>query len=91
MIARNILIVGKVQGVFFREWTVSRAREYGVSGYVRNRTDGGVEVFVQGEENAVERFTARLHEGPPAAKVKELAIEPAETQRLDSFTRRSTV
>jgi acylphosphatase len=65
MIARTIVIAGKVQGVFFREWTVSRAREYGVSGYVRNRPDGSVEIFAQGEAAAVERFVARSTKARP--------------------------
>lgn len=91
MIAATIFVSGKVQGVFYREWAVSKAREYGVSGYVRNLADGRVEVFAQGEETTLERFIVRLHEGPPAAVVEDLAVEEAERQPLDSFTRRATV
>jgi len=48
MIARSIFIEGHVQGVFFREWTVQRARELGLSGWVRNLRDGRVEIYAAG-------------------------------------------
>ena len=69
MIARNIRIEGQVQGVCFRDWAVEAARAIGVSGWVRNRRDGSVEVFTLGEPELVERFVDRLREGAPASRV----------------------
>lgn len=90
MIARTVFIEGHVQGVFFREWTVSQAREVGVTGWVRNRRDGRVEVFVEGEAAPVDRFIERLHQGPPASEVTSISVETAEITRIAGFTRRQT-
>jgi acylphosphatase len=90
MIARNIRIVGKVQGVFFRDWTVEAARAIGVSGWVRNCPDGSVEVYAAGEADLVERFTDRLREGSPASRVDRIDAREAELHPIDGFTRKST-
>lgn len=60
---------GKVQGVWFRAWAADMALELGVTGWVRNRPDGSVEAVGQGQDEALERFVERLHEGPPLARV----------------------
>ncbi|MBV1692562.1 acylphosphatase [Novosphingobium sp. G106] len=91
MIARSIFIEGHVQGVFFREWTIERAREIGVSGWVRNLTDGRVEVYVVGEAAAVGRFVDRLRVGSPASQVSQVHVADADIERLDGFTRRQSV
>lgn len=91
MIARTILIEGHVQGAFFREWTIERAREIGVSGWVRNLSDGRVEVYAVGNEAEVERFVDRLRVGSPASQVAKVSVEDAEIERLDGFTRRQSV
>ena len=91
IIARTIHIEGKVQGVFFRDWTVGMAREVGVSGWVRNRRNGNVEVFVVGESAVVDRFIDRLREGSPASRVDRLHVEDGQIERIDGFSRRQTV
>jgi acylphosphatase len=91
MIARSIFIEGKVQGVFFREWTVQRAREIGVSGWVRNRRDGRVEILAVGDPPLVERLIGHLREGSPASEVNRVEIQDAEIERIDGFTRRQTI
>ena len=55
---------GDVQGVGFRFWARARARDLGLVGYARNLPDGRVEVVVQGDGNAVDRFLALLDEHP---------------------------
>jgi acylphosphatase len=90
MIARSIVIAGHVQGVFFREWTVQRAREWNVSGWVRNLRDGRVEVYAVGDEDKVARFIDRLREGSPASRVDNVSVEDAAIEALDGFTRRQT-
>lgn len=91
MIARTICIEGHVQGVFFREWTIERAREIGVSGWVRNLADGRVEVYAVGDAAAVGRFVDRLRVGSPASQVSQVHVDDAEIKRLDGFTRRQSV
>ena len=69
MTARRVRIHGKVQGVFYRNWTEQTARSLGLTGWVRNCVDGSVEAVVAGEAEHVRRFIAMAHNGPPAARV----------------------
>jgi acylphosphatase len=74
----RVRIFGRVQGVFFRNWAMDRARALGVRGWVRNRRDGSVELVAYGEDDAVEALTAACRTGPPAAKVERIQVEIAE-------------
>ncbi len=78
---------GRVQGIGFREACVQRAQALGVTGYVRNRRDGSVEVMLQGPTDAVARMQAWLHEGPPLARVDRVTVSSAPVAVLDSFER----
>ncbi len=77
MAAACFLVSGKVQGVFFRASTCSRARQLGLSGYARNLQDGRVEVLASGDDAALETLAAWLKQGPPAARVDAVLREPA--------------
>lgn len=88
MIARSIRIEGRVQGVFFRNWTVNAARALALSGWVRNDANGGVEVYALGEPGMIDRFVERLHQGPDAARVDRVLVEDAAVHMVDGFTRR---
>ena len=91
MIARRLVIRGTVQGVGYRESMLDIAREHGVVGWVRNRYDGTVDAFVQGDADAVERVIAWCRRGPSTARVT--AVEPNEenaSPELTAFTRRRT-
>lgn len=66
----HLLISGRVQGVGFRYFTQSRARDHELTGWVRNRPDGKVEAEVQGERSMVEDFVGELWEGPPLGRVR---------------------
>ncbi|MFQ5696908.1 MAG: acylphosphatase [Myxococcota bacterium] len=73
---------GRVQGVFFRASTRARAQALGVSGWVRNRPDGDVEVLAQGEEARVRELIEWLQRGPELARVQSVEVEwraPEET------------
>ena len=84
-IGRHIRITGRVQGVFFRQWTADTADRLGVSGWVRNRPDGSVEVQASGEPGAVEALIAELRHGPPMAEVSDIAIEEIEAGPATGF------
>lgn len=90
-IARSIRVSGKVQGVWFRDWTVQTARALGVSGWVRNRRDGSVEVFAVGDAPAVQHLIERLHEGSPPSRVERVEVQDAAMEEVEGFARRPTV
>lgn len=74
---RRLLISGVVQGVGFR-WSARReAERLGVRGWVRNRRDGRVEALVAGDPDAVAGFVAWCRQGPPSARVDDVAEAPA--------------
>ena len=88
MIALHLSVHGRVQGVFYRNWTVTAARGLGLAGWVRNQPDGSVEALVEGEEQAVLRMVELMHAGPPAARVERIDQGPAKPEMLDHFERR---
>lgn len=66
------IVHGLVQGVNFRYFTLRRAGELGLVGYVRNRWDGTVEVVAEGEEGKLKRLLEFLKVGPSSARVREV-------------------
>jgi acylphosphatase len=72
---RAFRVSGRVQGVGFRWWTRATAAELGLRGTVRNARDGTVEVDASGEAHRLDRLEARLHEGPPGARVEAVRCE----------------
>jgi acylphosphatase len=89
-IARHVRITGRVQGVFFRAWAQGQARELGVSGWIRNCTDGSVEAFVDGDEDCVDRMIERMRSGPSDARVEEVIVEEAASEGTGRFELRTT-
>lgn len=73
--ASRFYVTGLVQGVGFRYWTSGRAQHHGLTGWVRNRRDGRVEVLVFGEKEKLDLLERELAEGPPGAMVQ--SVEPA--------------
>lgn len=67
-------VEGMVQGVYFRDYAQKEARSLALSGWVRNRPDGTVEVVMEGEAEKVEQLIAWLHIGSPQAEVKEVQV-----------------
>ena len=66
---------GRVQGVFYRQTLLRRARELSLCGWVANLRDGRVEAVVEGSEDAVESLVAWARIGPPAARVTDVQLE----------------
>lgn len=75
MVARRVVVRGRVQGVWFRQSTLREAERLGVDGWVRNRDDGTVEAWVQGEAAAVDALAAWCGTGPPRAEVTAVDVE----------------
>jgi len=86
IVARRYLVSGRVQGVGFRYFVQDAAVREGVSGFVRNVPDGRVEAQVEGDIEAVTRVERALAQGPPGARVDDLAVEQvAPTGRASGF------
>lgn len=85
MKAVRVRVSGRVQGVWFRAWTESRATSLGLSGWVRNRDDGDVEALFAGADEAVEAMIEECRAGPPGARVSAVAAEPASAPGSPGF------
>jgi acylphosphatase len=76
IIARRYMITGRVQRVGFRAFTQAAAARERILGWVRNTPDGRVEVFAEGDLEAMERFERKLGHGPPGARVERIEALP---------------
>lgn len=76
--ALHVVFHGRVQGVWFRGFTVRSARELGVCGWVRNRQDGTVEALFVGAGQQLDELMRRCRKGPPAARVDDVVIVPCQ-------------
>ncbi len=85
MIAKRVVIGGRVQGVGFRAWMVREAQSLGVWGWVRNRSDGTVEATVHGDTDAVEELLRRCWRGPTLAAVRSIDESDAEPPDGEGF------
>ena len=85
-IARKVRIFGRVQGVFFRQWAVNQARSLGISGWVRNAPDGTVEAHLSGDEAAVAKMIAAMHQGPSQARVEDVSVDNVEPEDISGFS-----
>lgn len=74
MLTKHLLITGRVQGVGFRYYMEFKARQFHITGWVRNRQDGSVEAMIQGTPENVEAMIVRAHRGPPKASVASVAV-----------------
>ncbi len=76
----HVRITGHVQGVFFRDSTRQKAEELGLSGWVKNAPDGGVEAVFEGPSENVHEIVAWCEQGPPNASVEDVDadFEPAQ-------------
>ncbi len=74
-VRRQVVVRGRVQGVGFRWSCAHEAEQLGVSGWVRNRVDGSVEVVAEGPADAVDRLVDWCRTGPTGAIVRGLEID----------------
>jgi acylphosphatase len=70
--ARRFVVRGRVQGVGFRWFVEREAHILGVAGWVRNNSDGSVEVLAQGTRDQLSGLQSRLRQGPRAARVDDI-------------------
>jgi len=91
MKAVRLIITGRVQGVGYRDWAITTARNLGLRGWVRNRTDDSVEALIAGEDAAVAAMIEACHRGPSHARVDKVDVAPADAaDALKGFTQLPT-
>lgn len=83
--AVKVMIEGRVQGVWFRGWTVEQARRLDLDGWVRNRRDGSVLAVFSGPDDKVDEMLRLCAEGPPSAWVTSLEHIPHEGEVVPGF------
>ncbi|MBK5920808.1 hypothetical protein CCR80_07145 [Rhodothalassium salexigens] len=91
VVAKRLQITGQVQGVGFRAWAQGQAGDLGVTGWVRNREDGSVEVLAKAAAGTIDRFIDLCRQGPPAARVEAVTVEGAQGIVPDRFDVKPTV
>ena len=87
----RLVVTGRVQGVWFRGWTVEQAARLGLDGWVRNRADGTVEAVAAGAPAAVDALVEACRQGPPLARVMAVTVDPAEDPGPVGFSQRPTL
>ncbi|MEE2998697.1 MAG: acylphosphatase [Pseudomonadota bacterium] len=87
----RVIIEGRVQGVWFRGWTVKLATELCLSGWVRNRRDGSVEAIFCGDENSLEKIIKLLYHGPEAASVVSVNVKYEDINVEEGFEQLPTL
>ena len=86
----RIRIEGRVQGVAFRDWMERTAHSLGLTGWVRNSRDGSVEAVISGDAALVEDMLELCRQGPPAARVQDVAVVAEEDAAFAGFEIRPT-
>ncbi len=82
----DIIVKGKVQGVFFRKFTQLKANELGVLGTVKNNEDSSVSIEAEGCDEDLKLFINWCHEGSPGALVNEVLVEENECKNYTNFS-----
>jgi len=89
-VAVRVVISGRVQGVWYRGWTVERASALGLAGWVRNRKDGTVEAVFAGSPETIDAMIAECRDGPPLAKVEAITRDDAADEGWAGFSQLPT-
>jgi acylphosphatase len=71
----HVFVIGRVQGVYFRQNTKQVATRHRVTGWVRNLSDGRVEAIFEGDDMDVNEVIEWCHIGPPKAKVEDVDVK----------------
>lgn len=83
--AAHLFVHGRVQGVFFRASARTVARDLGLAGWVRNCSDGSVEIHAEGDRKKLEELIAWCRQGPDYASVSNIDLNWTEAEGLSSF------
>lgn len=81
----QIIIKGKVQGVFYRASAKAVADTIGITGWIKNTAEGNVEALAKADEAQLHKFIAWCRKGPEEAIVKEVTVIPKEERAFKDF------
>lgn len=81
----HILVSGKVQGVYFRASTKVIADFLGIKGWVKNLSDGSVEIEAEGDDFSLDEFLAFCNEGPDHAVVEKVTVNEGQLKNYRNF------
>lgn len=81
----HLLIVGKVQGVFYRVSAKEKADEIGIAGWVKNTKEGNVEAVATGSNEQLEMFTQWCYKGPKRAVVDKVIVTKIPDAHFNNF------
>ncbi|MCE9522827.1 MAG: acylphosphatase [Alphaproteobacteria bacterium] len=87
----RLRIKGRVQGVGYREWAMAEALSRGLDGWIRNRSDGSVEILVAGPDETIKDMLGACTQGPPEAQVENIDIKNETDPPPAGFARKPTL
>jgi acylphosphatase len=82
----NLLIKGKVQGVYYRKTAREKAKELNITGWVKYISGGRVEIMATGTEGAIKEFIEWCKKGPEKAVVENVIVTPLSEEQFEDFT-----
>ena len=77
----QIIVSGRVQGVYFRAYTRKQAIKQGITGFVRNNADGYVEIIASAKQDQLDCLVDWCHKGPIMAKVTDVSVNKYQTTK----------
>ena len=87
----RVVIEGRVQGVWFRGWTIENAKRLGLIGWVRNKKNGSVEALFSGESIKVDEMLNACWDGPISAEVSLVTLETDKSPEIKGFLQLQTI
>ena len=87
----KLRITGQVQGVGFRDWVIEEAKKLELDGWVRNRSDGSVELMISGPDKSVQAMLRVCTHGPEEAAVANIDILNEKIPPPKGFVRKPTI
>lgn len=82
----SIIVTGKVQGVWYRKYTVEKALELGISGFVKNLPDDSVYILATGTDETLNALVQWCYTGSPKSRVVKVEVKEESLQSFDDFT-----
>ncbi|WP_407522231.1 acylphosphatase [Lacibacter sp. MH-610] len=81
----SIIVSGKVQGVWYRKYTVDKATELGISGFVKNLPDDSVYILATGTDEQLNALVQWCYIGSPKSRVEKVEVKEEELQVMSGF------
>ena len=85
LVCKQIRVTGRVQGVFYRASTKTKALDLGLKGWVKNEIDGSVLMEIEGQVSAIQKMVEWCGDGPIHARVASVEVHDKEAENYTSF------